>query len=302
MSKVKTKKWNMRPETRIIVSEAFKLCQEMNEKYNQKVSVRQVYYHLFTKGITKLTNDEYHRICQILTKARKRGYIPFEWIEDRSRNPLWRMLYEDLPQFFDFSKNNFRKNTWTDQDNFVIILIEKEALAPIIYDMAKEYNVFVFPTKGFSSWSMFIQDIKTLVQSFGEGKHLIVLVMSDMDPSGQHIKNDYVKKFQFMSDELGFQLPEVLRIAITKEQVEKYNIPSMKKSYRKKGILDIWELDALNPKILRSIVKEEIEKYLDLDALKESLKAEDGEKKLLQYLIDFGINSLLHRGNIGEDG
>lgn len=114
----------------------------------------------------------------------------FAWIEDRSRNPLWTMLYENLQQFLDMMMRIYRRNTWKDQDNFIIVLIEKEALAPVIWDIAKEYNVPVFPTKGFSSWSMFVEDLKRLVEYFGEDKKLVVLVLSDLDPSGRYIKED----------------------------------------------------------------------------------------------------------------
>lgn len=296
---VKLKPWRMSSETRVIVSKAYKLCKDINETYGQRVTVRQVFYHLFSAGIVQLTSKDYHKVCRVLTDARKRGYIPFEWIEDRSRNPLWQMLYENMKDFLNRMIYQYKRNTWTNQQNFVIILVEKEALAPIVWDIAKDYNVFVFPTKGFSSWSMFIEDIKMLVEYFGRDKKLIVLVLSDLDPSGQYIKDDYISKFQFMFEELGFQMPDIIeKIAVTKEQVQKYNLPPMKKKYKKIGTIDIWELDALDPKILRNIVKEAIEKYVDVRQLQEDLQAEEEEKETLQFLIEYGIKT----NDIGGDG
>ena len=286
MSEVTLKEWRMKPETRIIVSEAHRLCRETNETYGQRVTVRQIYYNLFSKGIIQLTQKDYKRVCRILTEARKRGYIPFGWIEDRSRSPLWAMLYEDVSQFIGTMINKYKLNTWKNQENFVIILVEKEALAPIIWDIAKEYNVFVFPTKGFSSWSMFVEDIKELAEYFGKGKRLIVLVLSDLDPSGKHIKKDYENKFRFMAKELGFQEPYIIeKIAVTEEQVKKYDLPPMQKKYRGQGVLDIWELEALDPTTLRSIVREAIEKYVDLEQLREDQQIEKAEKETLLNLI-----------------
>jgi hypothetical protein len=300
MSEVKMKKWNMRPKTRIIVSEAYKLCKEMNERYNQRVTVRQIYYYLFSKGIIQLDSKGYHTLCYVMTEARKRGYIPFNWIEDRSRDPLWIMLYDNLKHFFNLMIDRYKRNTWKNQENFVIILVEKEALASIVWDIAKNYNVFVFPTKGFSSWSMFVGDIKTLVDYFGKNKKLVVLVFSDLDPSGQLIGQDYVNKFEYMVRELGFQKPEIIeRVAVTPEQVEQFNLPPRKKTYKRKGTLDIWELDALNPKILRDIVKNAIERYLDLEQLSKDLQYEKEEKSNLVALIEEGRET---RGSIGEDG
>ncbi len=296
------KSWRMSPKTRIIVSESHRFCREVNETYGQRVTVRQVFYHLFSVGIVQLTSKDYQKVCRILTEARKRGYIPFDWIEDRSRVPLWNMLYQNLNHFINLMANTYKKNTWLNQQNFVIILIEKEALAPIIWDIAKEYNVFVFPTKGFSSWSMFIEDIKELVEYFGKDKKLIVLVLSDLDPSGQYIKDDYVNKFQFMFEELGFKMPDIKKIAVTVEQVQKYNVPPMRKRYKNRGFIDIWELDALDPKILRNTVKEAIEKYIDLEQLQKDLQAEREEKETLQFLIKYGIEAHSNDSDIrGEE-
>ena len=192
------------------------------------------------------------------------------------------MLYEDIQQFLRTMMNKYKLNTWKNQENFVIILVEKEALAPIIWDIAKKYNVFVFPTKGFSSWSMFVQDIKAIVEYFGKEKKLVVLVLSDLDPSGKYIKEDYENKFKFMVEELNFQEPFIIeKIAITEEQVEEYDIPPMKKTYRGRDTLKIWELDALDPKILRRIVKEAIEKYIDLEQLQRDLELERRDREFL---------------------
>lgn len=283
---VKMKPWRMRPDTRNIVSKAYKLCKEMNETYGQRVTVRQIYYHLFSNGLIQLTQRDYQKVVRIITKARLKGYIPFEWIEDRSRTPLWKMLYDDIPDFLNKIKNRYAKNTWANQENFVIILIEKEALAQIVWDIAEEYNVFVFPTKGFSSWSMFVEDIKELYEYFGAGKRLVVLVLSDLDPSGECIKEDYEFKFMFMTDELGFPEPLIEKIAVTEEQIKKYNIPMIEKHYRNKGIVKICELDALDPKVLRQTVKEAIEKYVDVEQVKMDLEIETDEIKMLESLIE----------------
>jgi len=127
-------------------------------------------------------------------------------------------MWKNPSDFIDNQLCNYKRNTWNNQENFVILMIEKEALAQIVYGIAKEYNVFVFPAKGFSSWSMFVKDLKDIVDYLAFGKDLIVLVLSDLDPSGLHIKDDYINKFDFMQREFGFSMPTVEKIAVTKEQ------------------------------------------------------------------------------------
>jgi hypothetical protein len=138
---------------------------------------------------------------------------------------------------------------------------------------------------------MFVEDIRRLAEYFGEGKKLIVLVLSDLDPSGNYIKGDYINKFKFMEDELSFTMPITFeKIALTPEQVQQYNLPWIKKNYRNE-ILDIVELDALPPNVLREIVKDAIEKYMDMEQLYEDLQIEKREKETLQFLIEEGLET-----------
>jgi len=118
-------------------------------------------------------------------------------------------------------------------------------------------------------------------------KNLIALIMSDLDPSGKHIRNDYTNKFEFMVRELGFKKPEgITQIALTKEQVDKYKLPAMKKKYKNTGLVDIWELDALNPRALRDIVEESITEYLDVKQFAVDRKKEEEEIQILVSLLN----------------
>lgn len=132
MTEVERKKWNMKPKTRVIVSTAYKLSQEMNEVYNQRVTVRQIFYHLFSRGVVENNPRGYNSVGYAMTQARKRGYIPFEWIEDRSRKSLYSLMYDDLSEFLRFIIQQYKRNTWLNQKYFVIVLVEKESLSNII--------------------------------------------------------------------------------------------------------------------------------------------------------------------------
>lgn len=107
-------------------------------------------------------------------------------------------------------------------------------------------------------------------------------------------------KFKFMVKELDFKEPHALeKIAVTEEQIKEYNLPPMQKKYRNKGVLNIWELDALGPKILRDILKKAIERFIDLEQLHSNIETELKEKETLQYLIKYGMETC--PDGIGED-
>src|SRR5438093_11886946 len=65
------------------------------------MTVRQVYYQLVSGQVIKNTKSQYKAVSNALVDARKEGRIPWEWIEDRIRQPrhvsMWRGL-QDLAE------------------------------------------------------------------------------------------------------------------------------------------------------------------------------------------------------------
>ena len=83
------------------------------------------------------------------------------------------------------------------------------------------------------------------------------------------------------------------KIALTKEQIEKFNPPpnfSKKsdprtKTYVTEHGLESWELDALPPNILHEIVESETKKLLNMKKFDQILEKEELEKLKLSELI-----------------
>lgn len=267
-------------ETQSIIVESKRFA-----KAEKPVTIRQIFYHLVSRNILKNTEREYKKLVRILVRARKAGFVPFEWIEDRSRNPLILPLYPNILDYIENKIERYYKDTWQNQPCFIIILLEKEALAGIVWEVASIYNVPVFPTKGYSSWSMFYKDIRSQVQKYSD-KPLVVLVLGDYDPSGTDIPRDHLEKLEF----LGVRPTVVERIALTREQVVEYRLPPQmakrddpryERFAQEYGEHSV-ELDALRPSTLRNIVEEAILKYLDHEAFVKDWEIEQQEKEKLR--------------------
>jgi len=294
VNELKYTSYHPQQETLRIIIESRKFA-----KTEKPVTIRQIFYHLVAKGIIENTQKEYAKLDRILVKARKAGFIPFEWIEDRSRNPLIVPLHRSILEYMKEKIEHYYKDTWENQPNFIIILLEKEALAGIVWSVASYFNVPVFPTKGYSSWSMFYDDLRKLVMKYSD-KNLVILVLGDYDPSGTDIPRDHIEKLKF----LGINPTIVERVALTKEQVVEYQLPPQmakkidpryEKFSQEYGEHSV-ELDALKPSILREMVHKAILKYLDLEKLSSDLEIEKKEKDLLKEVLN------LVQDSIGEDG
>jgi len=281
-----------RKETLKIIYEAKKFAEA-----EKPVTIRQIFYHLVSKGILKNTENEYQNLDNKLVRARKAGFIPFEWIRDRSRNPLIIPLHDSPSEYLHEKIEHYYKDTWKNQPYSIVILLEKEALAEIVWQVASYYNVPVFPTRGYSSWSMFHDKLREFAKKYPD-KPIVMLVFGDYDPSGLDISRDYVGKLEF----LGIYPDIIQRVALTRDQVTKYQLPSLPikgedprtEKFRRKYGDNVVELDALKPSLLRSMVNEAILKYLDIEAFKKDMVVEAKEKENLQFLIDHVIETHLN--------
>lgn len=142
----------------------------------------------------------------------------------------------------------------------------------MLLDVSGDYNVDVYVTRGFLSISN--------KNRWGGG---IALYFGDHEPSGLYIDEDL---------QLDVAFEDFERIALNLEQVQKYDLPSIKikrqdprmPAYRVQyGDLG-WELDALPPDVLKNLVREAIEKYADFDV--EQKREEEDLREAFIELID----------------
>jgi hypothetical protein len=298
MVSIDYERYHPRGDTLKVLLEAKKFAEA-----EKPVTVRQIFYHLVSKEILSNMENEYQKLDKILVRARKAGFIPFEWITDRSRNPLIVPVYDSISDYLQQRIQYYYKDTWKNQPYLVIILLEKEALSEIVWRVASYYNVPVFPTKGYPSWSILYEDLRKYVDKYPD-KPLVMLTLGDYDPSGFDISRDYEEKLEF----LGMSPDIVERVALTRDQVVKYQLPPLPmkskdpraERFKQEHGENVVELDALKPSLLRQIVNEAILKYINMEALKKDLETEVKEKETLQFLIEHELET--YSDDIGEDG
>src|SRR6516162_4329012 len=84
---------------------------------NEPVTVRGCAYHLFTKGLIESMARKYvAEVSRILVKARKDGFIPWEWIVDESREAEVVPSWSNMAEYGESIARWYRKDRWLDQD------------------------------------------------------------------------------------------------------------------------------------------------------------------------------------------
>jgi len=242
----------------------------VNELLNQfgVMTLRQIYYQLVTKGLN------YRQVGYICKVGRVKGLIPWKSIVDRNR-PVYSIgrTFVDVDDFLQEVVGYFNLDYWADSENHIELWTEKDALSQVLYRIAEKYHVTVRVTRGFLSLSNKVR--------WGSDD-LTILYFGDFDPSGLFMDKD------LQWSQLGFK--NFHRIALTQEQIRDHKLPSVKvnkrdpraASYIANYGMEGWELDALPPNILETLVANTILKYtnfvleqkqLEQDQLREQIRS-----------------------------
>lgn len=283
------KTWSPKNPTLKVLLPAIEILEQ-----EHPVTVRHLYYCLIGQSILTKEEEGYDKLVKVVKRARLSGLVPWNWIIDTSRRVLQFSLYDSVKEFLTKRIPYYYKDTWENQRRYILVWVEKEALARSLWQSVNYYNIPVFPAKGYDSWAHFLKAVKKMREM--EDKELVVLYLGDHDPSGMNMPSDLQNRCKLMNLNVRFE-----RIAITEEQIDQYNIPKLplrknpktgkykdpraEKYVEKYGAWFV-ELDALKPSVLKQIVEEKVEELLDLEAFEDDQNTEEEEKEFLKdYLL-----------------
>ena len=113
---------NYRARKRRILLRAKEILEDLHP-----MTVRQVYYRLVVEGLVENSRNGANDVVQIMKKARRSLFIPFDWIEDRIRRPIEPIAYNDPKTALDELAERYRLDVWKDQPKYFEIWTEKGA-------------------------------------------------------------------------------------------------------------------------------------------------------------------------------
>jgi hypothetical protein len=243
-------------------------------------TVRQVYYALTVKGAIAKTETEYQRtVVRLLVEMRERGDIPFEWIADNTRWQRKPSSFTGIEACLKATAESYRRNLWAAMPIYVEVWCEKDALAGVIMEETKVYDV---PLMVANSSITFIHAAAKAIEA--KGKPAYIYHFGDLDPSGVDAARDIEAKLRRYAPgaEIHFERP-----AVTREQVELWNLPTRPTKQsdtraKKFGSATSVELDAIPARQLREIVRGCIERHVDQHQLQILRTAEESERELLK--------------------
>lgn len=263
-------------------------CNRIIEEYqadNLMLTLRQLYYQLVSRDLLANKLQEYNRLGSVVNDGRLAGLIDWEAIEDRTRNLAALSHWNSPADIIKSAAHSFRLDKWDTQPMRVEVWIEKEALAGVFQRICQQLDVAYFACRGYTSQSEMWVAAMRFLRYIQDGKNVTVLHFGDHDPSGIDMTRDIEDRIRmFIAHHQGdSDAFAIKRIALNMDQVRKYKPPknpakstdSRFESYRSEFGESSWELDALNPRVLSALVRDEVHAVRDDDEWMEVQAEED---------------------------
>lgn len=285
---------NFRPATLATIEQANAIARDYMAG-GDSLTLRQLYYRFVAADLIPNKDTEYNRLGEILNDARYAGLFDWNYLTDRTRNVRGGDGADSDPK--DVVQDlSFYAALWEGQANRVEVWVEKDALVDVVGRAANPLRTPFFSCRGYTSASEVWAAARRLEGYLDEDgvEQVVILHLGDHDPSGIDMTRDIRDRLTTFLDGDGYDsgLLEVRRIALNMPQIDEYKPPpnpakisdSRAGAYIARYGPSSWELDALEPTVLRNLITDTIAPLIDREMWKARAAFEaDGQATLSAF-------------------
>jgi len=258
-----------RGESRARIDQMIEIIEEYQGQ-GLTLTARQLYYQFVSRDYIPNTQRSYKNLTSLLADARYAGFVDWDAIEDRGREPTIWSEYTSISECVEKAVRNFRLPRWEGQPHYVELWVEKQALAGVLEPLAAEFHATLMVNKGYSSASAMYSAAQRFMERANQAEsnyydedkseaEPVLFYLGDHDPSGEDMVRDIGDRLK----EFGVQRLEVRKLALTMDQVRQYRPPpnpakttdSRFTAYEAEHGNQSWEVDALPPNVLQQIIR-----------------------------------------------
>lgn len=291
---------NFREDALRLIGQANKIIAKY-EAQGLFLTLRQLYYQFVVLKLLPNTQRSYGVLGRVVNQGRMAGLVSWTAIEDTTRNLKGLSFHESPEAAIRSVRREYRRDMWANQPFRPEVWIEKSALEGVIAGICNTMRVNFFAQRGYNSQSEQWRAGQRFADYVRRGQRPIVFHLGDHDPSGINMTADNSRRLQLFT---GVPV-QVVRLALNMSQIEQYSLPpdpaKMEDSRAKDYVAEFgsssWELDALDPAVLRELIRDAVWKIRD-EALWNTALAEEAED--LRYLDDLISESGVEPGDDPE--
>lgn len=278
-------------------------CQRLINEYSGSITLRQLYYLLVAEDHVDFSETSYRKVKNLMINARKHNRVPPTTFSYDKSTPS-DVVYGDAKKYLEKCSSSYRIPRTYNQPNHVEIWVEREPHRTFISSLVSEYDIPVYVTGGYSSFSFVFEAAKRIEASVDRAGSPRVLYLSDLSPASINMFESQVSE---ISSHLTLTREEVdaimLRVGLEPEHVVKFDLPVLEELVpTQKTVLfedkysdllemfdipriPIVEIESLNPIDLADVVSNVLFSLTDQDVLGDVAILEDKNRKIIDAVI-----------------
>jgi hypothetical protein len=270
----------MMTTTRLNWRDILKRGKEIVDSSAIGVTLRKLFYKLFSAGILPNTHSSYKTLSHCTAKARRAGTFPR--LLDRTRGIIRRNEFGSADDALAALIRCYSHDRDADQSHSLYLGVEKRGIEDLLQHWFGDKGIPILPLGGYASQT-FADDVHDDIEE--QGRPAVLIYAGDYDPSGKDISRDFIKRVG--------NFDEVIRVALNYQQVRKFKLPeaphkendSRNASFlESEGHLMQVELDALEDEDLRKLYADVITKFWNPKIANRILKSEARERRRLEKM------------------
>jgi hypothetical protein len=260
------------------------------------LTLRQLYYQMVSRDILPNKVQSYKRLGSIINDARYAGLVDWSALEDRTRNITGSSHWTSPADIISSAAFSFALDKWAKQSYRPELWVEKQALENIVQRAAQDNDLSYICCRGYMSASEMYEAAERIRRRRVNTLHsqeTVIIYLGDHDPSGLDMSDgDIPKRFEIFFSKYHLDPVPIKRVALNWDQIQQYQPPpnpaketdSRFNGYQAKFGDESWELDALEPALLLSIIQAAIDEVKDHALYDEEQEREDSERQALKSL------------------
>ncbi|MFY9588684.1 MAG: hypothetical protein WAT66_14665 [Actinomycetota bacterium] len=260
---------------------------EADEDY-WPLTVRYVWYRLIGREINGVVVKKdpsapgkrprsLQKVEEKLNRGRRAGLFPWEALHDGGVVEASAGGFIDPSHFWHWVRleaEDYHRDLLENQPTYVEIWCEAAGLVPRVALAAKDYGVPVYSGGGQNSTSMKHDGAQRIVR---DGRSTVLLHIGDLDKFGEHIFGAVFADVPQFVEDYGRPRPEVIRLAVTREQIALFQLPTDEKGQ--------FQAEAVPAAVLDGVIRAALDDLLDENTRQDVLDRSAAEREQIEAIV-----------------
>jgi hypothetical protein len=240
---------------------------------------RRLFYLLVAAGVLEKTEHAYWQLCAHTTNWCRAGRLSWDAFEAELDVRGASQYPGPLADFLVRVAGSMKKDLWSEQDAYAVIVCEKAGVANILLRAVEEYRVPVVSVGGFEGDVALFKLAEILKTHTAAGRTVHVGYLGDWDPSGVLIDASAEETLRTHHGiDVTFE-----RLAVTKTQIKELGLPTRptKREGNRHAVGfkgESVELDAVPTAVLRDLARAFVLRTINLDRFDAAVEEEELER------------------------